>query len=98
MAEGVMKTHWREYLFSLAVVSTNIPEPVCPVILKWTDYEAIKHKAKGGKDLFYYMRPFYTYLGGYRMQLRVYPNGTDYTKILTYLYIVIFCLEGMTIP
>ena len=80
MAEGVMKTHWREYLFSLAVVSTNIPESICPVILKWSGYEAIKGKAKEGKDVFYYMRPFYTHLGGYRMQLRVYPNGIDNGK------------------
>ena len=80
MAEGVMKTHWREYLFSLAVVSTNIPEPICPVILKWPGYAAIKGKAKEGKDVFYYLRPFYTYLGGYRMQLRVYPNGIDNGK------------------
>ena len=80
MAEGVMKTHWREYLFSLAVVSTNIPESVCPVILKWPGYEAITRTAKEGKHEFYYMRPFYTHLGGYRMQLRVYPNGKDNGK------------------
>ena len=83
MAEGVMKTHLREYRFSLAVVSTNIPEPVCPVILKWPGYEAIKRiakDAKEGKRDFYYMRPFYTHLGGYRMQLRVYPNGIDKGK------------------
>ena len=82
MAEGVMKTHWREYLFSLAVVSTNIPEPVCPVILKWPGYEAIKRNTKVE---FYYMRPFYTYLGGYRMQLRVYPNEMDCMSLYCYL-------------
>ena len=80
MAQGVMKTHWREYLFSLAVVSTNIPEPVCPVILKWSGYEAIMRNAKEGRNEFYYMRPFYTYVGGYRMQLRVHPNGTNNGK------------------
>jgi len=80
MAEGVMKTHWREYLISLAVVSTNIPEPVCPVILKWPGYGANKQRAKEGKDTFYYMRPFYTCVGGYKMQLRVYPNGKDNGK------------------
>ena len=73
MAEEVMKTNWREYLCSLAVVSTNIPEPICPVILKWTGYEALKSKTKEGE--YCYMRPFYTHSGGYKMQLRIYPNG-----------------------
>ena len=91
MAEGVMKTNWREYLYSLAVVSTNIPEPICPVILKWTGYEATKCKAKEGKCLFYHMRSFYTHSGGYRMLLQVYPNGTgtgENTHISLYCYLV----------
>ena len=46
MAKGVKKTHWREYLCSLAVVCTNIPQPICSVILKWADYGVIKLKAK----------------------------------------------------
>ena len=53
MAEEVMKTNWREYLYSLAVVSTNILDAICPVILKWTGYEALKSKTKEGE--FYYM-------------------------------------------
>ena len=36
--KGVMKTHWRKYLFSLAVVSPNAPELVCPVIFKWPGF------------------------------------------------------------
>ena len=91
MAKGVMKTHWREYLCSLAVVSTNIPEPVCPVIFKWTNYEALKRKAKDEKSTFCYTRPFYTHSAGYRMQLRVYPNGLDdgkYTHLSIYCHLV----------
>ena len=80
MAEGVRKTNWREYLNSLAVVSTNIPETVCPVIIKWTEYAELKSKAKEGGHSFYYTRSFYTHLGGYKMRLQVYPNGMDSGK------------------
>ena len=79
MAEGVRETHWREYLTSLAVFSTNIPEPICPIIFKWSNYERMLNKSKD-KGKFYYFRPFYTHAGGYKMQLRIYPSGIDHGK------------------
>ena len=79
LAEGVKESHWREYLTSLAVFSTNIPEPVCPVIFKWSNYERMLNKSRD-KTRFYYFRPFYTHSGGYKMQLRIYPSGVDYGK------------------
>lgn len=82
MAESVKQTHWREYLTSLAVLSTNIPEPVSPVIFKWSNYERMlkKAKEKGDTSPFYYFRPFYSHSGGCKMQLRIYPNGADHGK------------------
>lgn len=79
VAEAIKESHWREYLTSLAVFSTNIPEPVCPVILKWSNYERMLHKSKE-KGKYYYFRPFYTHAGGYKMQLRIYPSGVDHGK------------------
>lgn len=80
MAEEVKKTHWREYLFSLAETSTNIPEPISPVIFKWSSYEASLQKAKKRQHTCYYFRPFYTTKGGYKMQLQLYPNGIGHGK------------------
>ena len=79
MAEGIKETHWREYLTSLAVFSTNIPEPICPIIFKWSNYERMLNKSKE-KGKFYYFRPFYTHSEGYKMQLRIYPSGVDHGK------------------
>lgn len=79
LSEGIKETHWREYLTSLAVFSTNIPEPICPVIFKWSNYERMLNKSKE-KGKFYYFRPFYTHSGGYKMQLRIYPSGIDHGK------------------
>jgi len=73
MAKRVEKTHWREYLSSMAVTSTNIPEPESPMIIKWTDYSK---KKKEGKSYFYYTKPFITHRNGYIMQLRIFQNGT----------------------
>ena len=90
MAEGIRETHWREYLTSLAVFSTNIPEPVCPVIFKWSNYERMLDKSRD-KGKFYYFRPFYTHSGGYKMQLRIYPSGVDHgrgTHISLYCHIM----------
>ena len=76
MSEEVEKTNWRAYLSSLAVLSTSIPEPVSPFIIKWTDYVTKKQNSVCGKGPdFYYTSPFYTHPGGYKIQLRVYPNG-----------------------
>jgi len=93
MAEGVKKTHWREYLTSLAVLSTNIPEPVSPIIFKWSNYDRMlsRAKEKGINSPFYYFRPFYTHRKGYKMQLRMYPNGADHgrdTHISLYCHLV----------
>ena len=74
MAEGITTPHqWKEYFTSLTIVSTNDPNPVSPVIIKWPGYSEIKHIVKDGKDKFYFTRPFYTHHKGYKMQLRVYP-------------------------
>ena len=90
MSEGIKETHWREYLTSLAVFSTNIPEPICPVIFKWSSYERMLNKSKE-KGKFYYFRPFYTHSGGYKMQLRIYPSGIDHGKDTHIFYIAISC-------
>ena len=84
MAEGITTHQWKEYFTSLATVSTNDPNPVSPVIIKWPDYREVKQIAKDtitssesiarfGAMKYYYTRPFYTHHNGYKMQLRVYP-------------------------
>ena len=82
MDEGVAKHQWKEYFSSLAMVSTNTPNPVSPVIIKWPDYSEVKQVAIDAKSLStlakgYFTRPFYTHHDGYKMQLRVYPYGED---------------------
>ena len=91
MAERIGTHQWREYFSSLATVSTNAPNPVSPVIIKWPDYSEVKQIAKdantsGRRDEFYYIytKPFYTHRNGYKMQLRVVP----YTENK---YISVFC-------
>ena len=93
MDEGVTKHQWKEYFSSLAMVSTNTSNPVCPVIIKWPDYSGVKQVAKDAKSLNYYYvytRPFYTHHNGYKMQLRVYPHGGDDNRknISIYCYIM----------
>ena len=90
MDEGVTKHQWKEYFSSLAMVSTNTPNPVCPVIIKWPDYSEVKQVAKDAKRFkSYYTRPFYTHHNGYKMQLCVYPYGDDDKKnISIYCYIM----------
>ena len=92
MSEGIKETHWREYLTSLAVFSTNIPEPICPVIFKWSNYERMLNKSKE-KGKFYYFRPFYTHSGGYKMQLRIYPSGIDHGKD-THIFLYCHIMKG----
>ena len=80
--EEVPKHQWKEYFSSLALVSTNTPNPVCPVIIKWPDYSGVKQVAKDAKSSSrlakcYFTRPFYTHHNGYKMQLRVYPYGEN---------------------
>ena len=82
MDEEAAKHQWKEYFSSLAMVSTNTPNPVCPVIIKWPDYSGMKQVAKDAKSSSrlskgYYTRPFYTHHNGYKMQLCVYPCGED---------------------
>ena len=91
MDEGVTKHQWKEYFSSLAMVSTNTPNPVCPVIIKWPDYSEVKQVAKDAKSSkYYYTRPFYTHHNGYKMQLRVYPYGKINSRknITMYCYIM----------
>ena len=80
MADGITAHQWRDYFSSLAMVSTNDPNPVCPVIIKWPDYSEVKQVVKDsnplsilGAEKYYYSRPFYTHHNGYKIQLRVYP-------------------------
>ena len=73
MAEGITTHQWKEYFSLLATISTNIPNPVSPVIIKWPDYSEIKQIVKDGDERYYFTRPFYTHRNGYKMQLRVYP-------------------------
>ena len=82
MAEEITTHRWREYFSSLALISTNTPNPVSPVIIKWPDYSEVKQLAKdinksGYSDKAYYTRPFYTHGNGYKMQLRVFPYGEN---------------------
>ena len=77
MDDRITAHQWRHYCSSLAMVSTNDPNPVCPVIIKWPDYTEVKQVVKDlssvGTEKYYYSRPFYTHHNGYKMQLRVYP-------------------------
>ena len=89
MDEGVATPHWKEYFSSLAMVSTNAPNPVSPVIIKWPDYGEIKQVVKNS-NMFgrksYYTRPFYTHCNGYKMQLSVYPyKENKYISVFCYL-------------
>ena len=86
MDEEVAKNQWKEYFSSLAMVSTNTPNPVCPVIIKWPDYSDVKQVVKDAKSsIFYYTRPFYTHCDGYKMQLLVYPYGKNNQKTFQYI-------------
>ena len=86
MDEEVARHQWKEYFSSLAMVSTNTPNPVCPVIIKWPDYSEVKQVAKDANgSIFYYTRPFYTHHNGYKMQLRVYPYAENNISIYCHL-------------
>ena len=90
MDEGVATPQWREYFSSLAMVSTNAPNPVSPVIIKWPDYTEIKQVVRNSGTFgrkFYFTRPFYTHCNGYKMQLRVYPYGKN-ECLSIYLYLI----------
>ena len=88
MDEEVASHQWKEYFSSLATVSTNTPNPVSPVIIKWPDYSELKQVAKdSGNKKYYYTRPFYTHPNGYKMQLRVYPYAEN-KKISVYCYLM----------
>ena len=63
----------------MAVTSTSIPEPVCPVIIECNGYSERKSNKKEGNPC-YYSRPLYTHLGGYKMRLNIYLNGTGSGK------------------
>jgi len=83
MAEEVTDDSWKEYFLSLRTVSTNVPNPICPVIIKWSDYNEIKQIAKDSDASFkkhYYTWPFYTHSGGYKIQVRIYPHGNSKTS------------------
>ena len=90
MAKGITKHQWREYFSSLATVSTNTPNPVSPVIIKWPDYNEVKQIAKDIKygNRGYYTRPFYTHHNGYKMQLHVYPYRDQNKCISIYWYLM----------
>ena len=94
MAEEVPADNWKEYFLSLSTVSTSGLNPVCPVIIKWSDYNELKQIAKGSNTKYskrsYYSCPFYTHHRGYKMQIRVYPYGDreGNTDMALYFYLM----------
>ncbi|XP_065887991.1 TNF receptor-associated factor 4-like [Dysidea avara] len=77
MAGEVKSTNWPLYLSSLAVVATSIPVPLSPVVFEFNNYSAKLKEAKTKhNNMRYFLTPFYTHAGGYKMQLCIYPNGT----------------------
>ncbi|XP_065886635.1 TNF receptor-associated factor 4-like [Dysidea avara] len=84
MAQEIKKTNWTLYLSSLAVtvVATSIPVPLSPVVLEFNNYST---KLEGAKttcnNRHYFGRPFYTHAGGYKMQLCIYPDGTEMERV-----------------
>ena len=79
MTKDVTADNWKEYFVSLSTFFTGALEPICPVIIKWSDYSELKQIAKDGNTLYriksYYTCPFFTHYKGYKMQIRVYPFG-----------------------
>ena len=74
MDKAIAKLQWKDYFSSLATVSTDTPNPVIPVIIKWPDYSEMKQLVKSHvKFSSYFTRPFYTHRNGYKMQLNVDP-------------------------
>ena len=94
MDKGVVTHQWREYFSSLATVSTNAPNPVSPVIIKWPDYSEVKQIAKDASKSSrsvksYYTRPFYTHHNGYKIQLSVLPYGENKNAFISvYWYLM----------
>ena len=92
MAEEVAKSNWTLYLSSLAVVATNTPISVSPVILKLPDYN---NKLKVCKGFHFLSMPFYSHDKGYKMQLCIYPNGMgDGKETDDHMSITISLLQG----
>jgi len=77
MDEAIATHRWKDYFSSLATVSTDTPNPVTPVIIKWPDYcevkQLVKSRKRFGDPTSYFTRPFYTHCNGYKMQLNVHP-------------------------
>ena len=94
VTKKVTADNWKEYFLSLSTVFTGALEPICPVIIKWSDYDELKQIAKEGNTLYtkesYYSCPFYTHYRGYKMQIRVYPYGNKEgsTDMSLYVYLM----------
>ena len=75
--EAIAAHRWKDYFSSLATISTDTPNPVTPVIIKWPDYSEVKQLVKSRirfrDSTSYFTRPFYTHRNGYKMQLNVHP-------------------------
>jgi len=92
MAEGVKQTNWSLYLSSLAVVATSIPEPLSPVVLECKNYSTKLEDAKTSNTCFF-GRPFYTHIGGYKMQLGIHLNGRGTGKG-SHISVSIYMMQG----
>ena len=44
--EAIATHRWKDYFSSLATISTDTPNPVTPVIIKWPDYSEVKQLVK----------------------------------------------------
>ena len=66
----------------------QLEKPFPPVDIIMDDFEQHKKKA----DI-WYSPPFYTHLGGYRMYLRVYANGSGEGKG-THVSVFVFLMRG----
>ncbi|XP_065887890.1 TNF receptor-associated factor 4-like [Dysidea avara] len=86
LAEETMSTNWNSYLLSLAVIASNTPLPVSPVIFKIPNYN---DKMESG----FYSAPLYSYDAGYKMQLCIYPSGIR-KGLGTHMSIIVCLIKG----
>jgi len=64
----------------LSMISTKIARNTCPVVIKVSNFAAMKEGEVNCK-----MESFFSHTGGYKMSCKVYPDGNDDTHLSVFL-------------
>jgi len=62
------------------MISTKIARNICPVVIKVSNFTAIKEGGVNCK-----MESFFSHTGGYRMSFIAYPDGNDDSHLSVFL-------------